>query len=311
MGNYTSIVKTGERPTKVFQGSIILFKHCNFKGENITLSQEKRYTKDDIDKYLFDDNSLSSLILGPNTRAILHEFDQFKGKKVVLENPTIDKDYKFQCFLKATNTLTNWTWNDTTSSITLSKINKISLDKNKTSTPDYTVKIKIGNNTYKFNYGTYHHIWLNTNEDDMIIDTYPSDRVRVQLWSGYHPKQGRKTLIDRKRRQTVRKKGIIRSLEVIKVRYLKDKFIKPESTYIGSGEDVAQDYQEHDRIRNERVRRRGVDYNDIRYDDNGMLHDFNTENKITEFFNGEINNNNKIKDFILFLIILTIFPKFI
>ena len=192
-------------------------------------SEEKKYTKHDIDKYLFDNNSISSLVIGPNTKVIFHEFDHFKGKSIILENKSIDKDYKYNCFLNSTNTLTDWTWNDYVSSIELSKINNITTKSNNIHKPNYTVKIKIGNNTYNFNYGSYHHIWLNTNENDMIIDTYPSDKVRIQLWSGYHPKQGRMTLVDRKRREVINKKGIIRALEVIKVRYLKDKFMKQKS----------------------------------------------------------------------------------
>lgn len=53
------------------------------------------------------------------------------------------------------------------------------------------VTVKIGMQKHVFDYGAYHHIWLNTNEDEMTVLTNPSNNVRVEFWTGYHPGQGR------------------------------------------------------------------------------------------------------------------------
>lgn len=293
MGNYVSIKLSNIKPTEIKEGQIKLFKHPNFKGENILLEFRKdTYNSTDLEKMNIDNNIISSMIIGPNTIVILYDSDDKQGKKVKLINKTVDKDYYYSDFTKLINQFSDWTWNDIVSSIDIKKYNNILYDNIKKNVKDYTVNILINGQNMKFDYGKYHNIWLNTNENNMLINTFPSENVRIEFWTGYHIGQGRRTLIDRKNNIEIVNKGIFRSMDVQKVKHLKDVNNSGKYTQINES-GISKDYQDHGNIRPEEIKKRDVEYTD---------YNFNEKSKLIEIFtNNFCNFNNEI---ILFIILL-------
>lgn len=80
---------------------------------------------------------------------------------------------------------------------------------------NYNAKLKIGSNELLLNYGSYHHLYLNTNEQQLYIETYPYNNVIIELWTGYHLGQGRKTTVEGTTQTTLSNIGIIRSINII------------------------------------------------------------------------------------------------
>lgn len=267
MGNNISIRLSFKKQAKLKEGTIILYKHLDFKGENSILKYNKNiYKSEDID---IDNNLISSIILGPNTKIIL--YNRLR-KNIILENKTVDYDYYYNLKNKSKY------WDNIISSIDVKKYNnqiyKKSVNNKKF---DYIVKVIIGGKEYKFNYGAYHKIWLNTNENIMIVDINNSNSTIVEFWTGYHPEQGRRILIDRKNHDIIENKGIIRSLRV--------KFIKKleKNVHIDNNLSITKNYQKHKGIRDNKVKKRSL----FEY--------------FTELNNNKINYNNQ---FIFLLIIL-------
>lgn len=110
--------------------------------------------------------------------------------------------------------------------------NKISEQKSNLESENYTVKIKIGIGEYYFDYGTYHNIWLDSNENYMEVFTKPSENIIIELYTGYHPGLGRRTSIYKQERTIVTGRGIIRSMKVISLNYNKvnerNKFLRTQ-----------------------------------------------------------------------------------
>ena len=198
----------------------------------------------------------------------------------------MDTDFYFTNFRTRTNQFANWTWDNIISAIDVKKNNyqifEKTVDEN---IPDYTVKTVIGGKEYKFEYGAYHNIWLNTNEDEMIVDVYPAEVTRVEFWTGYHPGQGRRILLDRKRYEVIVDKGIIRSLRVILVRHLKKKDYQSKHVNL-SDNSIGKDYQKHIGMREERIKHRQVYHKDYKFHENpGIIEIFDQNKKKTEYLN--------------------------
>lgn len=112
-------------------------------------------------------------------------------------------------------------------------------------TPDYIVKILIGGREYKFWYGAYHNIWLNTNELKMTVFVHPSKSVKIEFWTGYHPGQGRRIFMDGERTKTIVNKGIMRSLRITSLKKEDySKYVNLHNITIG------KDYQPHNNVEN-------------------------------------------------------------
>jgi hypothetical protein len=272
MGNNTSIIKTGEKITKMNEGSILIFKQCDFKGENIIVNLGKHPLKN-ID---FDNSSISSIILGPNTQLTLYQYPTFDGYSITIINDTINKEYLYACLKSRSNSFADWDWNNKISSLEIKNIRQKKLEKGTIKKIKYNAKINLGLNELLLNYGQYHHLWLNTNEKNLYIDIFPNENVRVELWTGYHIGQGRKTIVDKQRQTILKNIGIIRSIDVQNVRYLVTNNIKQN---IETTDTVRQDYKPHFAIRSEKVKKRFDDYSYTKNSDK-LIEVFNINNKI-------------------------------
>lgn len=308
MGNYTSIERTSINVATLEQGTVQVFRQYNFKGNNELLQSGYNSLGSTMN------NSISSLIIGPNTRVTFYSMHQKKFREpiteineqddgireMILENETVDKNYYYNDLRKRTNDFTDWTWNDIISSAKVDIIDKkkYKTKDKKIKDPDFTVKVDIGGKEYRFGYGEYHHIWLNTNENIMTVRTHPSDNIRLEFWTGYHPTLGRQILIDRKKQAIVSGKGIIRSLSVLKVRHLKPEYGKPNDVDINKP-DISVNYKPHELIRNKKIGKRDVEYKNYNFDKDG---------KLIEIFESPNNNNYPIM-WIIFLLLVTLNPS--
>jgi hypothetical protein len=289
MGNNTSIVLSNIKNTKINSSSIIVYKHKYFKGNYSELSYRKKsYIVSNIG---IDNNSISSLIIGPNTIVTLYGSNNVKLKLI---NKTVDKDYYYNDLSNRTNKFAYWSWDNIITKIKVSIFNNNETEELLITPADYIMKINIGNNTYKFDYGSYHHIWLNTNEMPMKIDiSIPTNKVRIEFWTGFHPSQGRRILLDRTNNTYIENKGIIRSVSIIPVIHLNKKNIKLNRTFINDN-DISRDYQTHELIRNNQIKKRDVYFTDYSFDKQGQ---------IIEIFDN-INNCNYRIYFIIVIIFL-------
>ena len=298
MGNYTSITLTNIKPTILDQGIIILYKHKNFIGQKTDpiKDRKKTYLSDELIKYGLDDKSISSIIIGPNTKVTLYENDNKLGKKLILINRTIDKDYYYGDFRLRTNHFTNWTWDNIVSAVDIKKNNYNILKKIIKNTYDYAVKVVIGGKEYKFDYGSYHNIWLNTNEDDMTVyNIFPED-TRIEFWTGNHVGQGSRILVDRENNKKIMNKGIIRSLQIF--RYLT---LKKNNNEYNDNNLISKDYQKHIGIRDKQIKYRQIFHKNYNFNENlGTL----------EFFDNNLKYNNINYIYLIIIFLYFIWKKY-
>jgi len=167
MGNNTSIYLTDKKEGILKNGSAILYKHPYFKGESsgILKSRSAIYTSLDLYNNGIEENTCSSIILGPLTKITLYDN---LNNYTILENNTSTLNYYYDDLRKQTNDFATWNWDNIISSIRIEDIIIEDIKKIK-----YILIKYINENgetiQLKFTKGIHNNLWLNSNKYSINI----------------------------------------------------------------------------------------------------------------------------------------------